>query len=125
MGRGGEGLEAVEHRCLPRRSAEHRGRKVEAGDGRIVQQGVVGMDDDLHPGNGGMAHEGLDRVAQHRSAADGAILLRDAIAGADAAAAGDDQGMDDHAAAIRRPATGANDARRAVIVAVAASRRAA
>ncbi len=62
-----------------------------------------------------MTEKGLDRVSQHRLAADVAILLGHALPGADAAAAGDDKGMDDHERRYThvRGAKGENCGRRA------------
>jgi len=95
-------LEPGEHRRLPRRAAIDRRGQGEALGGGIVKRAVVGVDHDMDTRDAGVREEGLERMPQHRLAADDAILLGHAVPGADPAAAGDDEGVDDHEGPYRR-----------------------
>ena len=88
----GECFEAEPHRILPFRAARYRLQHRQAHDRAVEQCAVFGPDRDQNPSDPRMRRKGVDRMAQHRRAAERQILLWQIAAKPCATASGNDQG---------------------------------
>jgi hypothetical protein len=88
-----ERLKPVEYRRLPRCPAAALHRETQAGKAAGIEMAIVGSEHDERLRKFGARIERSQRMAQHRAAADGLVLLRHRRARAAAGAGARNQGI--------------------------------